>query len=182
MSPKNYFSRVFIDLNETSPTKHMLATTAEVRVTCENTHTEIIRGCTNTRLCGSDSQRQSPCALKAEKAAILGAIRALPAGSQPNLSSLVYSRAALINHHTTDGIDFNPPPLGSFSLSFFLLLDQPYMPFSTPFSKVFHLVLLLCLSSCAPSSPCSSLALSLLFSSVSLLSTLLYTSHIIELE
>lgn len=48
----------------------------------------------------------SPPALKA---AILGAIRALPAGSQPNLSSLVYSRAALINHHTTDGIDFNPP-------------------------------------------------------------------------
>lgn len=91
----------------------------------------------------------SPPALKAEKAAILRAIRALPAGSQPNLSSLVYSRAALINHHTTDGIDFNPPAL-RVALILSLLLHQPYMPFSTPFSKVFHLALLLCLSSRGP--------------------------------
>lgn len=122
----------------------------------------------------------SPPALKAEKAAILGAIRALPAGSQPNLSSLVYSRAALINHHTTDGIDFNPPVLWV-ALILSLLLHQPYMPFSTPFSKVFHLALLLCLSSRGPSSLCSPLSLSLILFCL-LHSTLLYTSHIIELE
>ncbi len=129
----------------------------------------------------------SPPALKAEKAAILRAIRALPAGSQPNLSSLVYSRAALINHHTTDGIDFNPPAL-RVALILSLLLHQPYMPFSTPFSKVFHLALLLCLSSRGPwpffSAPLSlSFSLSLSLSLFCLLhSTLLYTSHIIELE
>lgn len=126
----------------------------------------------------------SPPALKAEKAAILGAIRALPAGSQPNLSSLVYSRAALINHHTTDGIDFNPPAL-RVALILSLLLHQPYMPFSTPFSKVFHLALLLCLSSRGPWPFFSMLPLSS-FLSLSLFcllhSTLLYTSHIIELE
>lgn len=66
----------------------------------------------------------SPPTLRAEKAAILEAIRALPAGSQPNLSSLVYSRAALINHHTTDGIDFNPPVLWV-ALILSLLLHQP---------------------------------------------------------
>lgn len=33
-------------------------------------------------------------------------IRAVPPGAQPSLSSLGCSRAALINHHTTDGIDF----------------------------------------------------------------------------
>ncbi len=144
---------------------------------CSNMHLRVSVG-----ECASGS----PPALKA---AILGAIRALPAGSQPNLSSLVYSRAALINHHTTDGIDFTPALRVALILS--LLLHQPYMPFSTPFSKVFHLALLLCLSSRGPSSICSPLPLSFFLSlSLSLSlplfcllhSTLLYTSHIIELE
>lgn len=65
--------------------------------------------------------------LHVEKEAILPAIRALPAGAQPSLSSSAYSRAALINHHATDGIDFN----------LLLSLSLSLQPFPTPNIHVF---------------------------------------------
>lgn len=49
----------------------------------------------------------------------------MPPGAQPSLSSLGCSRAALINHHTTDGIDFSPtPPLHPLYLTLSLCLSR----------------------------------------------------------
>lgn len=57
----------------------------------------------------------------------------MPPGAQPSLSSLGCSRAALINHHTTDGIDFSPPPPP---------LSHPFsMPLSLPLSRCLSLSL-----------------------------------------
>lgn len=106
------------------------------------------------------------------KEAILPAIRVLPAGAQPSLSSSAYSRAALINHHATDGIDFNLlPSLSLYLQPFFNHPPQPYMSFSTFFLQslspiALPLPLILCSLSLS-SLPCASL---------------LHTSHIIELE
>lgn len=60
----------------------------------------------------------------------------MPPGAQPSLSSLGCSRAALINHHTTDGIDFfssffplSPTP--SFLLFLYASLSL-FLPLSLP--------------------------------------------------
>lgn len=70
-------------------------------------------------------------------------IRAVPPGAQPSLSSLGCSRAALINHHTTDGIDFffsllSPPSTTSSIFLFFsvppylLSISAASLPYTTP--------------------------------------------------
>lgn len=126
---------------------------------------------------GSAHASSSPL-LRVEKEAFLQAIRAVPAGAQPSHSSSAYSRAALINHHTTDGIDFNLSLSHSLSNPSLTPL-QPYMS-----SCLFNLLSPKSFTHCSaspshlvPPALAPSLSLSLL-----VLLSLLYTSHIIELE